>query len=114
MNAATSPFFNSASNASKSLNGMARQSGRNGAKPSRKLSSPFTPSAPLVRPWKDFLQWMSAGLPVAHLAYLMAVSTPSAPELVKNTMSSSFGIRFFNSAASRPESNGASIFTRLG
>ena len=55
-----------------------------------------------------------AGRPVAHRAYLMAVSMPSAPEFVKNTISRSFGIRFFSSSASKPERSGASIFTRLG
>jgi hypothetical protein len=50
MNPATSPFFNSFSSASRSLKGIMRQSGRNGAKPSRKLLSPLSASAPLVRP----------------------------------------------------------------
>jgi hypothetical protein len=47
---------------------------------------------------KGFFAVDERGFAGGARAYLMAVSTHSAPELVKNTMSSWLGMRFFNSA----------------
>jgi hypothetical protein len=58
--------------------------GRSGSKAARFCGCPVTESAPSVRPWKEFSSATMRVLPVAFLAYLIAASIASAPELQKN------------------------------
>ena len=72
-----------APSASRSPNGTLWHPGSSVPKRSRNSCAPFSDSAPIVSPWNAWSAKRMRPRPVAQRAYLMIVSTDSAPLLVK-------------------------------
>src|ERR1035438_10831428 len=90
------------STAATSSKGIAWVFGSSGPNPPRQNSLSIKESAPQVRPWKARSAYSRPSRPVTPRENLMAVSTPSLPELAKKTLRSLPPANLHRRSASSP------------